>query len=73
MFRPSVYRVCVRILHKWYDGKKDPPPPHHFVMLLRDDLTKMWRREGISKPSVREASMAAQVYCELRREDGRTR
>jgi hypothetical protein len=70
VFRPSVYRVCLRLLHAWYDSRELPrtgrSPELTLVTLLRDEKNRPWRREGVEKPNPREALMAARVYVQCR-------
>lgn len=72
MFRPSVYRVCVRILRRRYDGWPVLPSSDELVRLLRNTEKKLWRKEGIKRPEYREARYAARVFLELKREKVRT-
>lgn len=67
-FRPSVYRVCVRILRRRYWKWEIPPSMDELIAILRNEEKKLWRKEGIKKPNHQEAYHAARVFLELKRE-----
>lgn len=72
MFRPSVYRVCVRILRRLYGEWPIPPSLDELIRFLRNPEKKLWRKEGIKRPNYREAHYAARVFLEFKREKVRT-
>lgn len=67
-FRPSIYKVCVRILRRRYWKWEIPPSLDELVAILRSTKKKLWRTEGIKKPNHLEAYHAARVFLELKRE-----
>jgi len=71
-FRPSVYRVCVRVLKSVYGSWPIPPPTSELVTILRSNRKKLWRREGIDRPNKHEAEYAARIFLEIEREAKRS-
>jgi hypothetical protein len=69
VFRPSVYRGCLRLLKSWFwtRDEKNLPPPAHMALMLVDNRNAPWKRARFPKPTFREALYAARVYHELGR------
>lgn len=71
MFRFTVYQACLRFLEGYWRGSK-PKEIEVGVLarVLRDNSLHWWKKEGLPKPSPREAQMAAQIFKESRSSGG---
>ena len=63
-FRNSVYKVCLRWLKKNFEGKP-APSADNLAGLLRDNRRAFWKHEGVSKPTMREACLVAEIFKSL--------
>jgi len=64
-FRPSVYRICLRLIREKFEGGTQLSA-EEIAQSILNDPNRAWRHHGIGRPTWREALMAARIWLQLR-------
>jgi len=64
-FRPSVYRICLRLIREKFGGGAKLSA-EEIAQSILNDPDRAWRHHGIGRPTWREALMAARIWLQLR-------
>jgi hypothetical protein len=64
LFRPSYYRLCLKLIRQRFQGGL-PKNPEEIAQAILNDPEMLWRREGMGRPTWREALMAANISLQV--------